>query len=346
MVDGTQISGTAYRWADGSILDPEGRAVSLDTFVSKVESGQIRLNEAALHFLGERVSADVLDRLRTANQGKPQNDPPKPSANGSGWEMPDFRALQAIIDQVTQVVHEAANKLRIAARKLELADTQDQVRQLHDAASTMRKASALRLGAGIATGVVGMASGGINIKGALKADAAVKPDAAGPEVKPMDLDADTKGLGLEPEGPKVEADDLALDARTLQAEAPGPKPDAEDVDPAAMSARLEDFASGEMGEMVNAARKIESNKILQQWGGIAEVLKATGSVGTSSIEYFAALDDERAKKIEAGTKLTEYSASGWRETRDVAREVSNKMESLAENVERARAEMDRSARSV
>lgn len=187
----TSIPGTSYRVADQGIVNSEGAPISNESFAEKVKSGEINLGKDALKFLTDELGANQVKELGLSEEKKVPTGELLGKVSSSGSPLADIEALFVLMHKMTM-------EQRKSTRTMRQADFALQIGKLNDAAAQIMKAAGLRLAAGIATGVVSIAGGALQVRGGMKA-LKVQSDAAKINAGPKPLtQADTATVNAAP----------------------------------------------------------------------------------------------------------------------------------------------------
>jgi|KBSSwiStaDraftv2_1062776.scaffolds.fasta_scaffold33295_5 hypothetical protein len=155
----TMIPGTNYQISGNSIQSRDGKEISQQQFLEKVQSKEISLTENSLQVLQSHVGPDMLQSLRSVSGFPSSPGSVSEKLTQTEGSMNDIYALMKLMSQVSQEQRKTMTEVRHA-------QTDMQVDAMQKSAQEQLNAANARLVAGIAGGILTMGSGVVGMAGA------------------------------------------------------------------------------------------------------------------------------------------------------------------------------------
>lgn len=232
-------------------------------------------------------------------------------------EATDIYSIMALFQNVAQ-------QARNASRVERQAELQNRVNALSDAASKMRVAACLRLGAGLVTSAAQILTGGLQIAGSSMSMAKLGNATKGAS------DAASKAAGAAAKSAEAATKAAESASKTAGAANKAASAATKAADAATQAA---DAASKAAEAAANTTAKVTAaNQGLQ---GLTEVIKSLGSAGASGLEFGAQLADAGKADAERDATLAQSKYEGANEVmqqmRDLIRDVQAKLTDIEQS---------------
>ncbi len=156
-----EIPGTRYQVQGGSIIAPDGKPITQQDFLQKVESKEVSLTADSLRVLGQQFGPDLEKSLSKASG---MTVSPKELSN----HMSSTEAIVGDIYSLMELLAKVSMDQKKQANEMKQHETDMQIAQLNKAADDALAAARVRMIAGVISGVANIASGALGAVGAGK----------------------------------------------------------------------------------------------------------------------------------------------------------------------------------